>query len=362
MKTVFSYLKFVALFALVTCALTSCEKDDNGDGKQVPKEGIGAFILNEGTWDGNNSTISFYDYDTEETYFDITKGELGSGGMDVLIHGSKVYITVSSSGIIAVLDVVSKEIIKMIDVKNNVGQSREPHYLAAHEEKVYATTFDGNVVRIDTASLNIDGITAVGNNPEGIAYANGKLYVANTNGLDYSNIDNTLSVIDISNFQEETTRISVGKNPYILKADNKGNIFITCRSIMKCDLNWNCEIETPGRLQYLNTQTKTLTTISDVSALKIAVNGDLCYYYDDSEPANVGVYNAKTKSINKQFIADGTSITIPYGIGVDPETKEVYISETDYVTPGVVHVFDANGKKQRTLDVGIGTCSFAFYR
>jgi len=358
MKTVFNYLKFAVLTAFFACALTSCEKDDNGGGKQVPKEGTGVFILNEGTWGGNNSTISFYDFDSEETYFDITSGKLGSGGMDVLIHGSKVYVTVSTSGTIIVLDKVNKEIIKKIDVKGNAGQSREPHYLAACAGKVYATTFDGNVVRIDTASLNIDGMVKVGNNPEGIAYAKGKLYVANTNGLDYSNIDNTLSVIDISSFQEET-KITVGKNPYILKADNNGNIFITCRAIWKSD--WS-GIETPGCFQYLNTQTKAVTTISDVSALKIAVEGDLCYYYDDNYPAGIGVYNTKTKSIEKQFITDGTSITIPYGIGVDPETKEVYISETDYVTPGEVHVFDANGKKQRTLNVGIGTCSFAFYR
>ena len=360
MKTIFNYLRFAVLSAFFACALTSCEKDDNGGGTSTPKEGTGVFILNEGTWGGNNSTISFYDFDLEETDFDITNGELGSGGMDVLIHGSKVYVTVSTSGTIVVLDKVSKEIIKKIEVKGNAGQSREPHYLAFHAGKVYATTFDGNVVRIDTTSLNIDGITPVGANPEGITYANGKLYVANSGGLNYSNIDNTLSVVGINNFQEET-RITVGKNPYILKADNNGNIFITCRSIWKPD--WS-GIETPGCFQYLNTQTKEVTTISDVSALKIAVDGDLCYYYDDSYPANIGVYNTKTKSINKHFIAYESSlaITIPYGIGVDPKTKEVYISETDYVTPDVVHVFDANGKKQRTLDVGIGTCSFAFYR
>ena len=356
MKTIFNYLRFAVLSAVFACSLTSCE-DDNRIGEELPK-GTGVFILNEGTWGNNNSTISFYHFETGKTYFDITGGKLGSGGMDILIHGSKVYVTVSTSGTIAVLDKVSKKLIKKIEVQGDAGQSREPHYLAAHAGKIYASTFDGNVVRIDTLSLNIDGITPVGRNPEGIAYSNGKLYVANTNGLDYSNIDNTLSVIDISSFQEET-RITVGKNPYILKADNYGNIFITCRSTWKPD--WS-GIETPGCFQYLNTQTKEVTTIQDITALKIAVDGDYCYYYDDNFPVGIGIYNEKTKSLERQFVSDETNITTPYGIGVDPETKEVYISETDYKTPGKVHIFDANGKKQRTLDVGIGTCSFAFYR
>ncbi|MDR0231660.1 MAG: hypothetical protein LBI82_06020 [Dysgonamonadaceae bacterium] len=228
------------------------------------KEGTGVFILSEGTWGGNNSTISFYDFKSKETKFDIANGKLGSGAMDILIHGGKIYITVSTSGTIAVLGVASKEIIKTIEVKDGAGQSREPHYLTANAGKVYATTFDGNVVRIDTTSLNIDGITAVGNNPEGIAYAKGKLYVANTNGLDYSNIDNTLSVIDINKFQEES-RITVGENPYILKSDNNGNIFITCRSVWKSD--WS-GIETPGRFQYLNIQTGKVTTIQDITTLQ----------------------------------------------------------------------------------------------
>ena len=359
MKTIFNYLKFAVLSVIVVCVLTSCEKDDKIE-KTVPKEGTGVFILSEGSWGGNNTTISFYDFDSKETYFDIANGELGDMGMDMLIYGGKVYATVSTSGTVVVLDKISKEIIKKIDVKDDTGQSRYPRYLTSYAGKVYASTYDGNVVRIDTVSLNIDGITAVGANPEGIAYANGKLYVANSGGDNYPDADNTVSVVGINSFQEEK-KITIGKNPYILKADNYGNIYITCRSIWNADYT---AIETPGCFQYLNTATGEVTTIPGITALKIAIAGDFCYYYDDNYPANIGVYNTKTKSVEKSnFVSDGTSITTPYGIGVDPETKEVYISEAgDYVTPGTVSIFDASGKKQRTLDVGINPNTFAFYR
>ena len=359
MKTIFNYLRFAVLSTVIVCGFVSCEDDDKGNTNPLPKGEKGVFILCEGSWGESNTFISFYNFESGETVFDITGGALGDTGMDMLIYGNKIYVTVSISGTIAVLDKNSKEIISTINVKDDAGDSRKPHYLTSHAGKVYASTFDGNVVRIDTTTLSIDGITAVGADPEGIAYSNGKLYVANSGGMNYPDVDNTISVVGIDNFQEEA-KITVGKNPYILKADNYGNIFITCRSVWNFDYT---AIETPGCFQYLNTQTKEVTTIPDIAALKIVIDGDLCYYYDDNYPANAGIYNTKTKSVEKQnFITDGTSITTPYGIGVDPVTKEVYISETDYMNPSTVYVFDAAGKKQRTLDVGISPNTFAFYR
>ncbi len=67
--------------------------------------------------------------------------------------------------------------------------------------------------------------------------------------------------------------------------------------------------------------------------------------------------------INKKFITDGSDvqIRIPYGIMVDPITKDVYVSDAkDYVTPGTLYCFDPNGKKKWSVVTGDIPAHFAF--
>ena len=80
------------------------------------------------------------------------------------------------------------------------GIARQPRTFAFHGGKAYVCNFDGTVVRIDTATLAVDGITQAGRNPDGICCAAGKLYVSNSGGLDPQQPDNTVSVIDIASF------------------------------------------------------------------------------------------------------------------------------------------------------------------
>ncbi len=62
--------------------------------------------------------------------------------------------------------------------------------------------FDGSIVKIDTASLQIEATATAGRNPEGVCVVNNKLYVSNSGGLDFPNYDNTVSVFDLNSFAE----------------------------------------------------------------------------------------------------------------------------------------------------------------
>jgi hypothetical protein len=65
--------------------------------------------------------------------------------------------------------------------------------------------------------------------------------------------------------------------------------------------------------------------------------------------------------VTDRLITDGASIRTAYGIGVNEKTKEVYISDTDYMNPGMVYVFGPDGKKKSTMNVGVNACKFVFY-
>jgi DNA-binding beta-propeller fold protein YncE len=74
------------------------------------------------------------------------------------------------------------------------------------------------------------------------------------------------------------------------------------------------------------------------------------------------VYNIKTEKLTADpIISDGTNIFTPYAIGVNPKTKEVYISDSNYTINGDVYVFGTDGKKKNTIHAGISANAFAFY-
>jgi len=351
-------MKQIIIFLLIAVCFTACEKNDP---ILIPESGeslSGVFILNQGGWGLNNAGISYYDFETGEFRFDIANQSLGDLGEDMIAYGSKLYVTVSNSGRVTIFDLKTRTRIKDIDLMDG-EQPRQPRYLAPYNGKVYVSTYDGNVVRIDTASLSQDGITPVGPNPEGIAAVNGKLYVANSGGLvlEYA-YNNTLSIVDIAGFKEEKT-LTVGLNPCYVHADSYGNVYLSYIG--------NYVNISPG-FQKIDTKTNTVTDIPIPAIQDFVITGDSLYFYgvtynpDYSTNCTFGIYNVKTeKLVADKLITDGTNIQTAYGIGVNEKTKEVYISDTDYSNPGTVYVFGPDGKKTNTLNVGVNACRFVFY-
>jgi WD40 repeat protein len=358
MKKILSSI-YLLLFALI---FTACEKDEPTPNPEPVESASGVFILNQGSWGGNNASLSYYDFETGNLQFDIAKTSqyplgLGELGQDMIAYGSKLYVSVSGSSRITIFDLRTRQRIKDIDLLND-RELREPRCLASYNGKVYVTTYDGNVVRIDTTLLTQDGITPVGLNPEGIAAVNGKLYVANSGGANYPNYNNTLSIVDIATFKEEKV-LTVGLNPFIVREAGNGDVYLTYRG--------NNE-DNPGGFQKIDTKTNGITNIAIPANQEFTIAGDLLYFYgvtynpDYSTNNTIGIYNVKTEqSVTNQFITDNTKFSTPYGIGVNPENKDVYIADTDYSNPGIVYIFGSDGKKKNTINTGINPCKFVFY-
>ena len=66
-------------------------------------------------------------------------------------------------------------------------------------------------------------------------------------------------------------------------------------------------------------------------------------YNTGKNQISYAVYDTeKQEIVSRSFITDGTEkeITLPYGLAVNPETKEIYVCDaTNYVTPGYSTVF-----------------------
>ena len=80
----------------------------------------GLFILNEGLFQLNNSTLSYYDYTmgefTGDIFLDVNHRGLGDVGNDLQRYGSKLYIVVNNSNIVEVVDVNTVKSLKTINL------------------------------------------------------------------------------------------------------------------------------------------------------------------------------------------------------------------------------------------------------
>jgi len=348
-----SYLFY--LLMLIT-ALASCKKDnkDEETGPLLTSEHKGIYILCEGNFNMNNSSLVYFDYDKQELTDDqfdaVNKRGLGDTGNDIQIYGSKMYIVVNVSSTIEVVNPKTAASIKQIDIKNG-DTGRQPRNIVFYKNKALISSFDGTVAVLDTASLIIDKYITVGRNPEQMAIVGDKLYVANSGGLDFDNPDKTVSVVDLTTFTE-TKKITVGLNPQYVAADKYGDIYVLATG------NYT---DIPSTMTIIDSQTDEVKSQSAFAAGSIDIVGD--YAYIGAGKA-VLVYNVKTEKIEKEnFVTDGTSLDYTYGVTVDETSGEIFVANliTSSIN-GEIICFDKNGKKRYSIKKGINPKRIAFLK
>ena len=351
-------LNYLFLALALATVFSSCRKDSNNrpDNQDIVPVRKGIFILNEGNIGFNNSSLIYYDYDTKVTvsdqFFTANSRGLGDTGNDVQVYGSKMYIVVNFSSTVEVTDTKTAKSIKRIELKNGTSP-RQPTYIVFNKNKAFISSYDGTVAVMDTATLAVEKYITVGRNPERMAIANGKLYVANSGGLAYPNYDKTISVIDL-NTLTETKKITVQVNPKGVYADKYGDIYVSSPG--------NYDDIQPS-LTIIDSKTDLVTkTIADFDAQIMTISGDYAFIagtdynaVTKESVAYVKLFNVKTETVDKaNFITDGTKIDAPYSITVDAVTGEVFVTDAkNYSTNGQVFCFSANGAKKYVLNTGL---------
>ena len=357
-------LKLKNLFigiAAVT-ALASCHKDKINPNTDKPVDPLtnkaGIYILNQGNFNANNSTLTYYNYASKllvpDQFKAVNARGLGDTGNDIKIYGSKMYIVVNVSSTLEVVDAKTAKSIKQISLVNNTV-ARQPRSVAFYKNMALITSYDGTVAVLDTASLAITKYIQVGRNPEQLVVANNKLYVANSGGLDFGNPDKTVSVVDLTTLTE-TKKITVGVNPVSLAADSYGDVYV---------ISFGDFDKILPSMTIINTATDVVKKQSDLAAAygtPIIISGDFAYFITSDN--KIQVYNVKTETVDRtSFITDATVVTTPFGLKIDEETGELFVTDAkDYKSNGEVFAFDKTGKKEYSLTTGISPGAIAIVK
>lgn len=357
MKKIFKWAICIASMMSLTSVFTACTNDDD-DERETNIQVTGVYVLNAGKSGGNNAAITHVDAKgkvTEDIFKEINNRSLGDLGQNMIQYGSKLYVSVYGSQTVEILNVSDAKSIKQLTLTDEKGKTRGPRMFAAYKNKMYLTTFDGYVAKIDTASLEVEGYVQVGPNPDGIAIANGKIYTADTDGLNWPSKSTSVSVVDIPSFKFEKT-ITVSLNPGNIYSDSDGDLYVICMSDYMDDKSYI--------VQRIDAKTNEVTTVEGIKAYKMTVSNDIAYIMHNDYYANTVKYYKydlkNEKLLSDNFITDGTEVSSPNGIGIDPLSGDIYVAKSNKTNNGDVYVFSAEGKLKTKFETAPYPSDFVF--
>ncbi len=352
-----------ALLLTLPLAFIACDDDNtSGDGLPIVAE-KGVFVFNAGNeGSGIDGTLSFIDEKTEAVTNDAFKNVngrgLGSTVQDGVILGNRMYIAVSESNTIEVVD--KNTLVSIAQIKPTEEQGSKPRDIVADGKYVYVSMFSGHVSRIDPATNQIDKTVEVGPNPEEMVIANNSLYVANSDGLNweagYVN-GKSVSKISLSSFEEED-KIAVGMNPSKIVADASGNVLVLCTG------NYST---VPAAIWRINKEDET-EDLQIPATVMVAKGNSLYTIYDafaGADAVKYTVYNTLTGAVEKEDFVSAP-VDSPAGIAIDAKGN-IFITSyslvkgwVSYDTPGYVNEYSSDGTFVKKYDVGVGAVYMTF--
>lgn len=338
--------------ALIVFAVTGCKKNATVTPEETPPpHTTGVYVLNEGNFGRPNSTVTLYNPDSNKTYQDIL-GSVGDTGNDVVFFGTKGFIVVNNSHKVVIFSAETNAVLGTIQLPN-----KSPRQIAvASETKAYVTNWNTNTVTVinPTTFTIIKDSIGVGAKPEGIAIANGKVYVCNSGW----GSDSTISVIDMTTDNVIKT-IAVAKGPNSVGVDADGDVFVQSSGYS----DWNNPAnDTPGSVAVIDSKTDAVTatipfplgTFGHPSEIVVSKNG-----YALLSVKN-GIAKIDTKG-NSILLSSIVSTTSAYSIAVDDVTDYIYVADAkNYVADGEVKIYDKNGNNVGSFTTGIIPGDIAF--
>ena len=353
--------------------IPSQDEEVSTDNSAQTRESIkGFYLLNEGNMGSNKCTLDFYDATTgiytRNIYAEVNPSvvkELGDVGNDLQVYDGKLWAVVNCSHFVEVMDAGTAEHITQISIPNC-------RYICFDGEYAYVSSYAGPVqidpnarlgyvAKIDISTLQVVDTCTVGYQPDELVVSDGRIYVANSGGYRVPNYDRTVSVIDIASFKVVEV-IDVAINLHRVEVDKRGDVWVSSRG----------DYYGRGSKTFvIDTKSNEVCDSFEVANSEMTLSGDSLYivgsewsYVNNSWRVTYKIIDTeKHQIVSENFISDGTDsrIRMPYGVAVNSEAREFYITDAgNYVSPGTLYCFSLDGVFKWSVRTGDIPAHFAF--
>lgn len=301
----------------------------------------GAYFLNAGATDNSELTqLNTLWATVNPSCFSLAnKGKkLGEGGSDIHVFGQKMYVALSGSGHVSVINKNNCMELGTFSIRDDAGNVLTPSHLADFEGSLLVSLAEGYVARVDTVSFQVNVLQKIGESGGCMAVANQKLYVSNPSAGSIQ----MLNPVDLHVMKD----IAVQKKPRSFTVGSDKNLY--------CVAGWP---ETA--LFQIVSDTDAVVEVTSVQQPQIAAAGpdkSLIVYSLSNADETGGKYyvvNLESLKVEGEFIRDGSYVLDPTGVFIDLNTGNVYISQDG--TPGdfgVIYIYTSYGQFLSSFNTG----------
>lgn len=350
----------IAIILWITLAFQACVKDkpDTPVSPAPSDGGHRVYIACEGSLGNGNASLSLYKADKDSIFNDVffqkNNQQLGDIFQSMLADGGLLYMAINNSDKITIVDKSSFALSGTITV-------RKPRYmLKVSDEKMYVSCYNYPEINIvNPKTLQVTGRIDIDyENSEGMTLLNGKVYVCN-----WDTACNYLYEIDAATDQI-TARIPVaGPAPQQVMADKNQQLWVLAGNVYKQKTATLTCIDPATR-----TITKSFTFPAGADVMKPCWNPgkDTLYYlgvnYNGGTDYN-GVYRMAidATALPSALFVQAQALQYYWALGVDPANNQIYLGDPrGFIQKGNVSVYQTDGHKIRSFDVGLGPGYFLF--
>lgn len=333
-------------------------------------------LLNEGNWQTDNGKITYFENGSvvsNQWFRDVNGSKLGDTPNDIIqINDNLIAIAINWSNIVQFITPQGKAVAATEEVPNNRKLATDGRYVYVssygHECGTVngLETFDkGYVAKIDISDFKVVKAVEVGYEPDGIAFYDGHLFVANTGGYAFQEdheYETTVSVIDASTMEvvrNVDTRIinlygKMSRSGQYLCINSPGDYYDVQASTIIFDcraaLDGKPDAECFTSLEYAATYNCTAADgrFYAIGSRYSYYTGEYTFNYVILDPAEImasrgknGVYDQWPGTV----LADLKALGMPYGIYVNPYTGYIYATDAgSFVAGGALIQWSPEGK------------------
>lgn len=315
---------------------TNCKKDSNsGNPSSV-------LVLNEGSFNNSNSSISSYDPETKEVGQRVFRGANNNAVLGDVLQSGKIidkelYLVLNNSHKIAVVDP------KTLVLKRSLilPEGASPRYVSEGKDNeiLVSDLFGTAVLRINKTNGELIGKIEIGVNSETMVQVGSKLFIANPGP--WPTYANTITVLNLNDYT--FTKIEIlGVNVQELRLDNQNNVWATATGDYS---------EVSGKLIVIDGVNSTIIKTIELGG------SPTDFAIIQSKNEIVVLNSGKVQLINKvdYSIKNEKFLTgYFYTLAVDEVAQKLYVTDAkDYVSDGIMKVYSTSGDSLDQVTVGV---------